>query len=256
MVMPKSTLRHRSVGTGEHVQVLTPRASRQHDIMAETRRSISADVQTEDMEAQTIHTDDLYDFLDDDAAASHHTVPARRSATAVSTNTNISTRQVPVVRQRQPTRQWGQRSVRPLCWVILGVLLLWLGYTGLWGIKLELAHWNNSWRFQGGHMPMDSLTATIAGQSTNIVARNTGQQVSVYLFLSDGKVQILSEELYPSAWASDTAEVVPALSIDHGKLILTLTGDPQYGGLMAPLTEKFEIMPTSTADSYQIERIG
>lgn len=257
MAMPNSTLRHRPVssGVGEPAQVLTRRASRLRDQSAMTRppRPVPADVQTEDMEAQAIHTDDLCDSLDEEEAT-YRTVPTRRSSRPARTNASSPTCQVPVIRQRQPPLLRGQRYVRPLCWIALGVLLLWLGYTGIWGIKMELAHWNNSWRFQNGHTPMDALTITGQNTRTNIFARNTGQQISVYLFLDNGKVQILSEELYPSAWEADTAEVVPSLTVDHGRLILTLTGDPQYGGLMAALTEKFTI--TSTADSYQIERIA
>lgn len=253
MVMPKSTLRHRSVGTGEHVQVLTPRASRPPVTMTKPGQFPSVAVQTEDSEAEkrAIQTDDLEDSFEEEESAYHTVVPVRSRNRSI--QTRISTRQVPAVQKHQPMRQWRIPSMRPLFWIAIGVLLLWLVYTGIWGIKLGMGHWNNALRFQG-HPPVDSLTAMIDGQSTNIFARNTGQEISVYLFLAGGKVQILSEPLYPSAWAEDTAEVVPSLSVDHGKLILTLTGDPQYGGLMGAVTEKFVIAPMATG--YQINRIA
>ena len=137
--------------------------------------------------------------------------------------------------------------------IALGFVAVWLLYTLILFCWVQTSHLGNNWRF-AGHAPTDALTATINGQSTRVIATNSGQQISVYIFLGNDKVQILSEPLSVATWGSNTNEVVPSFSVDHGRIMLRLTGDPQYGNFVSPvLAETFAILPTTVGD-YQIER--
>jgi hypothetical protein len=144
--------------------------------------------------------------------------------------------------------------MHPLLAIGLGLAAAVLLYTLFWAAWLGLSRWNTAIRF-GGHAPTDTLTATIDGTSTRVIAVNSGTQISVYIFLGDEKAQILSEPLLPSTWGSATNQVVPSFSLDHGHFQLTLTGDPQYGNFASPvLTETFKIWPATAGGEYQIER--
>jgi hypothetical protein len=144
--------------------------------------------------------------------------------------------------------------MHPLLAIGLGLAAAVLLYTLIWGCWLGLSHWGNNVRFQG-HNPTDTLIATIDGNPTRVVAINSGTQITVYLFLQQDKAQVLSEQLQTSVWGSATDQVVPSLSLDHGRFVLQLTGDPQYGNFANPvLTEKFTIGPGTAGGAYQIER--
>ena len=264
---PRSVLRYRPTGSRstetEHVPTL--RASRQRNQSTMTRppRPVrQADVQTEDWEIpadvqaedQEIATDAPFPS-DEDELTVLHPIPERRKkgsrprpgrASVPPARTNgHRARTTP---QDQPKRR---RRILPVVLILVGMLLLWLGYTGVWWGRVQMNHMNTNWRF-GGHAPTDSLVTTIDGENTFALARNAGQQMVVYITLGSTRMQILSEPLETSTWGSDTSEVVPTFSVDHGRIMLTLTGDPQYSNLTSPLTETFAILPL--AGSYQIER--
>ncbi len=144
--------------------------------------------------------------------------------------------------------------MHPLLAIGLGLAAAVLLYTLIWGCWLGLSRWGNSIRFQG-HNPQDTLTATLGGQSTRMIAVNSGQQISVYIFLKNEQVQVLSEPLATATWGSATDQVVPTFSLDHGQFTLKLTGDPQYGSFTDPVkTETFVIRPTTVGGDFQIER--
>lgn len=155
-----------------------------------------ADVQTDEQE---IHTDDVSEneptvfyplsrrrWADKPVGAS--VSPTRTSARPTRMTTDHG----------KPKQPRSQRS-HPFLAMGIGLVSVVLLYTLFWGIWLGLSRWGNSIRFQG-HSPEDTLTATIDGQNTRMIAVNPGQQISVYIFLGNEKVQVLSEPLLQATW--------------------------------------------------------
>lgn len=144
-------------------------------------------------------------------------------------------------------RKISQRWVA-IALIIAGLLIAWVGYSGVWWGLNWISHQNNHWRFAGG-----PPTTSVNWNGMQAVAINNGRAIKIYLPLNEDHIQILEENLSAQSWNDDTSEVVPSLSIIHGKLSLTLTGDRRYGGLMDILTETFTIT-RSDAENYQIIR--
>jgi len=219
------------------------RASRSGDQHAKKRRPTRADVAT--AEPKQVHTEDLPDS--DEEGIPSRPVPSRsgdrqRSAAKSRSSQTLQGGHLAALSPRG-------RLILAGVVLVFALLVVWLGYTGVWAGKVQIAHWGNDWRFQG-HTPTDTLLATMNGQKTLVVATNTGERISVYIVIANQKMQILSEPL-SSSWGSAPGQVVPSLSVVHGTILLTLTGDPQYGGRMDPLQVTFTIAPTATG-IYQI----
>jgi hypothetical protein len=235
---PELLEEERASGFGTYIPTQARASHKSQVLRSKKKRGSSLDTAEP---KQALHTDDLSE------EAASHPVPQRCG----------KKRSLSALRPLQTTRQSRLAALSPrgrliLAGVVLvfALLLVWLGYTGVWAGKVQIAHMGNSWRFQG-HTPTDTLLATMNGQKTLVVATNTGERISVYIVIASQKMQILSEPLSSASWGSDPGQVVPSLSIVHGTILLTLTGDPQYGGQMNPLEASFLLTPTATG-IYQI----